>query len=206
MALFALCVLPVFARAQRWPEDSDPSQSSNNARLRIEAFSYGLSVLHGASHWEGEQSGLASWTGSRILGVQYEWNRWRFGTAIEETPVGWSIESYLPIKLGNTIWNRPVGVAWRIQVMVPEVSAELTACWWNSGFSEWDLVPLAARADLVAGVDMLGLGLSLSAGVIYIMTKDGHDTNYGWQTFQGVSPNFEIRLRAGTVAFDLTPD
>jgi hypothetical protein len=90
--------------------------------------------------------------------------------------------------------------------MMPEISGEVSVYWWNQAPSNYERMPIAARADLVVGADAIGAGLSLSAGVIYIQTLDGHLGGNHWEKYQGFSPSIELRLRLATVAFDLSPD
>lgn len=181
--------------------DADETGWWHHDRLRIELFSYNVSVAHGASDWDGGQNGLDQWQGYSILGAHVEWEHFRVGTVVEEQPVGWYSSSYLPLKLGYTVWTRPVGYFWRFEGMAPEVSGELTLNWWNETGDEWGRVPIEVRVDAVIGADLLGAGLSVAAGVIYIQNLDGHSGE--WVLHQGFSPSLEIRFRPGTFAIDM---
>jgi len=198
-ALLAAC------SAEDWRSTDYGQPDGNRVRLRVECYSFSNSIVHGRSDW-GPQSAYTEWVGETVLRAQVEWNRFQFSTTPYERITGWFAYSYFPIRVGYTIWERPVGYVWRAEGLVPEVAAELTVYWWNEGPGKWDRVPIAGRADIVVGVDMLGTGLSLSAGVLGIRTLDGHHGHGIWHTSQGLSPNVELRLRIGTFAFDLSRD
>ena len=196
--------LAAISFGQERESDADEPGWWHRDRLRVELFSYDVSGIHGASNWDGGQNGLDQWAGYSILGAHFERNRFRVGTVVEEQPVGWYNSSYFPLKLGYTVWTRPVVYLWRFEGMVPELSTELTLNWWNETGDPWGRVPIEVRADAVFGVDLLGVGVSVAAGVIYIQTLDGHDTNFGWVRSQGLSPSIEVRFRPGTFAFDVS--
>jgi hypothetical protein len=204
--LLCLTALVAACGAQDWLAGDDYAPD-NRMRLRVELYSLSGSIVHGSAGWaDGPDDGLIDWGGDATLRAEFCWNQIRLSTASEERLVGWAAWTRLPIRVGYTIWERPVGVIWRNEGVVPDVRAELTAYWWNEGLTEWDRVPLAGRADIVAGVDMLGVGVELAAGVVGIQTKDGHLGQGIWYERHGFSPNLELRLRFGTYAFDLSGD
>jgi hypothetical protein len=140
-----------------------------------------------------------------VASVQLEWNRLRIGTAVIEDPVGVDMlgaTSYLPLRLGCTIWRHPVGYLGRVGGMAPEVSTEVLLNWWNTSSDEWTRIPVVAKAQAVVGADMVGLGVSLAAGVMYFESFDRHIGR--WVEHHRFLPCAELRFRPGTFAYHLT--
>jgi hypothetical protein len=181
-----------------------PSIKPTPLRLRYELFTVGYSVFHYSRYWENENDYRVSWLSTQTISVQAEWNRLRVGAALSATPPGWDAASHLPITVGYVIWSRPTKAYWHFVNMVPEVDAEVTACWQNDQTGDWDLTPVRARADIVAGADLGGFGVSVAAGVLYIETLDGHHGVNDWRRFRGFAPSLEVRLRLCSVALDLS--
>jgi hypothetical protein len=203
--LVGTLIAPAFGQGDS-PDDFK-SAPSDRVGLRVDLLSERGSFIQGRSDWDGGQNGLDNWGFVTTIGdVRVVWNRFRYGMALYEDIMGWSAFSFLPLKLGYTIWNHPINYVWRVQGMMPEVSTELTAYWLNEGPDDYDRVPISGRADVVVGADAFGAGLSLSAGVIYIQTLDGHSGHNQWRESHGFSPSIEVRLRLGTAAFNLSED
>ncbi|GEM_PF-3357790 len=174
-------------------------------RLRVELYSRGFSLVHeSTSGWLGFDSW--NWSAENLLQVHVERGRWRLGTAVSEEIMGLDlVYSYAPLRVDYILWERPLWYAWRLHGMVPEVALHFSGYWLNSTGYPNMKVPLAGRLDLVAGVDFLGLGISVSAGVVGACTSTNHSSLH-WDGRAGLSPNIELRLRALTFGVDLGGD
>jgi hypothetical protein len=197
-AIACLAALPLMA---------EPADNADPVRLRVEVYSRGSSLVHVQSNsgWLGFDS--ENWASENWLQVHVEKGRWRVGTAVSEEIMGLDlVYSYTPLRLDYILWEHPLWYAWRLHCMIPELTLHLSTYWWNSTGYSYMKVPIAGRLDVVAGLDMLGLGLSVSAGVIGAYTSTNRTTRH-WDTYSGLSPNIEVRLRALTFGADLTrPD
>ncbi|MFO7650347.1 MAG: hypothetical protein R6X13_03260 [bacterium] len=177
---------------------------ANPWRLRVEGASMGSSLYHRpADHdWLGFSS--AYWNAFDILGVQAEKGRWRVGTCLySKLTIIDYYDSYLPVNVEFVVWERPLWYKWRLHGMMPELAFRLRGYWLNpmTG-NEHRRLPIVGRLEAVAGADLLGVGLSLSAGVIGAVSR-AELTAGEWTTFVGLSPNVEVRLRALTFGADL---
>lgn len=166
--------------------------------IRFEAFAQDISFLHtSSSPFDGDDV----WGGSSIVAFEAEWRRFRFGFAWYEDILGTDTPDFLPIRLGYTIWRRPVGYAWKLQGMVPEVYGRITAypipVPWDDLYGR--RVRLAGRADIVASADMLGVGIDVSAGVLGVLAQKsaGHGT---WTEANGLTPTLDVRFRLLTLS------
>jgi hypothetical protein len=203
-AILLLAVLTGVGPAQGLFSDDENPYATNEVRLRVEFYSLNSSIVHGSSPWDNGLSSYDNWGGGSTLRADLMWNRFRIGLSASENITGWFASSYLPVHVGYTIWQRPIGVIWRNEGMVPEVRAEFTAYYWNTGSDVWDRVPFAGRADVIAGADMLGVGVEIAAGIIGIDRKDDFIGQGDWHEHTGFSPNIELRLRFGTYLLNLS--
>jgi hypothetical protein len=65
---------------------------TNSVHLRLEAYSEGWSLAHGRSDWAGDAS--PDWSGGAGWAAELEWNRFRFGTDIDDKLMGWDLDSH----------------------------------------------------------------------------------------------------------------
>lgn len=204
--VFRTCALCLCAATAVWaqPVFEGTEPESNPLRLRVEMYSRGVSFVHVQTNsgWLGFDSW--NWSSENLLQVHIEKGRWRIGTAVSEEIMGLDlVYSYAPLRIDFIIWEHPLWYAWRLHGMVPEVALHFSGYWLNNTGCDYMRVPVAGRLDVVAGVDFLGLGVSISAGVVAARTSTNRTTRH-WDTFAGVSPNIELRLRALTFGADLT--
>jgi hypothetical protein len=198
----AALVLLAASRAAAMPRAAE-LRADDPVRLRVELYSGGSSLAHVSTdyRWLGFDS--REWSSARFLQVHIEKGNWRIGTAAAEEVMGLDlVYSYAPIRLEYVIWERPIWYAWVLHGMAPEVTLQLSGYWLNETFDHYLKVPMAGRLDVVAGVDFLGLGLSLSAGMVAARTATNR-TAHHWDTYAGLSPNVELRLRFLTFGADL---
>jgi hypothetical protein len=136
-----------------------------------------------------------------LLHAEVEYYHVRAGLSLIDGFYG-PVYTFLPVSVGYTVYERPVHYSDRLHGMVPEVALRFSGYWLNNTGDLYTKVPIAGRLDAVAGVDLIGFGLSLSAGVIGACTFTNRSGSR-WDGFAGVSPNVELRLRALTFGADL---
>jgi hypothetical protein len=175
---------------------------ANPWRVRIEVFSLGFSIAH-SEPGPGRSNFGWHWDASTLFQAHAERGRWRFGTAASEAIMGFElVNSYAPLRLDYVVWERPLWYVGPVHAMLPELTLHFSGYWLNQTLWEYERIPIAGRLDAIAGVDILGLGVSVSAGVIAARTMERYNGR-DWVSHTVFSPNVEVRLRALTFGLDL---
>ena len=115
------------------------------------------------------------WVEERLLSLSVGYSKFRAGTSLFVGLMGLGLadasgnpnSSVLPIKVGYTLWQRPVRYSrtGTFQGMFPDVSAEAELYWLN-GFLDGP-TPVSGKAGICAEVDRFGLGAGAELAVFY---------------------------------------
>ena len=114
------------------------------------------------------------WRDARVASLAVSYRRIRLGTTfISIMPPG---ESFFPVEVGYTIYQRPVRYGW-FRGMVPDVFAEV-GLYWANGLLADNPYDLMWKAGLRAEVDYYGLGAGTE--LAYFYTPDPHEGPRDW--------------------------
>jgi hypothetical protein len=161
----------------------------NPLRLRVEAFSLGFDLANG-----NRPSGTLS-------EVHFERGRWRLGSAAAEGIIGLEFVGFMPVRVDYILWEHPIWYEGRLHGMLPDVALHVSGYWLSNAGRPIVIRPVAGRMEVVAGLDFLGVGMNLSAGVVgtYVSNYDGTS----WKQTSGLTPVVELRARLLTFGADL---
>ena len=178
-------------------EDFAPRTDTLN--IRFEAYSQNISLYHiGRGPFVNDDD----WGGMTIFGLEAEWRRLRLGLAWYEDVPGTNSAGFLPVRLGYTIWRRPVGYVWKLQGMVPEVYGRFTAYLapMEPEQPSIETLRVAGRAEIVAAVDMLGVGMDVSVGALAVSAKTAYEGHGIWRDASRLTPTVDVRFRLLTLS------
>ena len=83
--------------------------------------------------------------------------------------------------------------------MLPEITLNFSGYWLSNADRPIVIRPVAARLDIVTGIDFLGVGMSVSAGATYTRKHEGIPSDLKF----GLTPSVELRARLFTFGADL---
>jgi hypothetical protein len=104
---------------------------------------------------------------------------------------------FMPLRVDYILWEHPLWYVGQLHGMLPDVTLHLSGYWLSNDGSPVVIRPVGGRLEVVAGADFMGVGMSVSAGVVGAYDRI-HDPAH-W----ALTPSVEIRARLLTFGADL---
>jgi hypothetical protein len=143
----------------------------------------------------------------RLISLDARWWRIRGGISVGEFGYGYGGTTFLsmPVRVGLTLWQRPMNYVGCLWGMLPEVYLQASAT--PSEQAIWSIDPppttlFIGHAELRAAADMYGVGIDVGAGVGAHRTRIGSSGEY-WTTHWYVGPVLDARVRLLVTNFGL---